>query len=106
MSEEKKKKTTKDGWMNGRKARGVQGGGKGRNSNTELCRGGYLDPEAIWLSCSVRLLAELCPELQLTLFLCLSLPFSLSFCRKATTCKYTPTHYVYLTAKGQIHTCV
>lgn len=92
--------------MNGRKARGVQGGGKGRNSNTELCRGGYLDPEAIWLSCSVRLLAELCPELQLTLFLCLSLPFSLSFCRKATTCKYTPTHYVYLTAKGQIHTCV
>lgn len=48
-SEEKNKTKTKNGWMNGRKERGVQGCGKGRNNNTELCKGGYLDPEVIWL---------------------------------------------------------
>lgn len=47
--------------MNRRKERGRLGGRKGRN------RGGYPDPEAIWLSCSVRLLAKICPELNLTL---------------------------------------
>lgn len=57
---QQKKKKTKDERMNGRKESGRQGGGKGRN------RGGCLDPEAIWLSCSVRLLAKKCFALNST----------------------------------------
>lgn len=82
--------------MNGRKEGGQQGGGKG--TNTELCRGGYLDPEAIWLSCSVRLLAKNLPwtspdphSLSVSPFL------PLIHCAKAITCD-AHQHSVYLTS--------
>lgn len=49
---------------------------------------------------------KICPELHLTLCLCLSLPFFLSF--NAPKLPHVNTHQrsVYLTAQGQIHTCV
>lgn len=92
---EKKKKNErwKDEWKE-------RGGGKDRNW------GGCRDPEAIMLSCSVRL----CPELHLTLRLCLSYPVFLppSLSSTAPKLPHVNTHHrsVYLTAQGQIHTWV
>lgn len=87
--------------MNGRKESGRWGGGKGRN------RRGYLDPEAIWLSCSVRLLPWTPPDplsLSLPFFLPPSLP--LFYCPKATTCKYTPAFCISGSTGADSYLCV
>jgi len=89
VEHKEKKRKLKIGSLNGRKEGGQQGGGKDRN--TELCRGGYLDPEAIWLSCSVIQLVKNLPWTQpdpLSLSLSVSVFFPLIHGPKSSECKH------------------